>query len=413
MGTSSGVSSTSTSAQPSVSQPSSTSEPPSPSTVAPTLSSPVSTTIDTFLCKFSEIAVVGISDGVGGGKAQDCWCNFDGGSNSWTYGGIPGDKCCDNNCNACTKQCRDVNQGVAIEVVSRRNEPTPGKDRPRQISNKNSRRDLIAKSLAPAAIREEPRKAVEHWFDIRELKDRTKLWQDYAKKGQQYYNDWKIKTGDDVQNPCDFDEYFNTGKVTHTAPRGTTRTLLDNNDDSVEKVYYAWSASGPKTSPKPIANFVNTMSGSAGVFLALDNSRGDAGDPNLDPPRPPGPTIPWHFSEVAWWMWQRAVLTENPKEPDYSNIKSFWRRDIKNKDTIAILDEAFAGKDTSQKRSWSPNDGNDSAFWPLLGSPNGNGIQYFLTDHKVATKGRGITKISALKADGYYQMWATIKPANE
>lgn len=35
---------------------------------------------------------------------------------------------------------------------------------------------------------------------------------------------------------------------------------------------------------------------------------------------------------------------------------------------------------------------------------------YCLTDHKVATSGKGITKLSALKANGYYQMWATIEP---
>ena len=107
-------------------------------------------------------------------------------------------------------------------------------------------------------------------------------------------------------------------------------------------------------------------------------------------------------------MWQRTVKTENP---DYSTIKSFWRRGIQNDDTSALLDEAFKGKDPAQKLIWSLTDGPDDAIWPLLGSPNGNGIQYFLTDNKNAVKGKGITKLSAVRdGDGFWNIWATIEP---
>lgn len=120
-----------------------------------------------------------------------------------------------------------------------------------------------------------------------------------------------------------FNDYFVTGVIKHTAPRGTSETLLRDSGESTEKVYYSWSASGPTDVPKPFSNLVNIMSGSAGVSVALDNSRGDPGDPDLDPPRPPGPKIPWQFSQVAWWMWQRAVLTENPQATDFSKTKIF------------------------------------------------------------------------------------------
>ena len=239
---------------------------------------------------------------------------------------------------------------------------------------------------------------VGHSINVRALTDRSRKWQDYATKGQRYYNDWRTRTGPDAASECDFDDFFKADDPRLTRPRSDTKTLLQSNGDNVESPYYLWSVSYPKDNPT--AGFINVMSGSAGVFLAMDNRRGEPG----------GPKIKWQFSQVAWWMWQRVVKTESPNNPDYSTIKSFWRRDIKNDDTNALLDEAFAGRDTSQELSWSPTEDPDSAFWPLLGSPNGNGIQYFLTDNKVAVKGKGITKISAVKNRAYYQMWATIEP---
>ena len=173
-----------------------------------------------------------------------------------------------------------------------------------------------------------------------------------------------------------------------------------------DKEYYATMVLGPKEDA--IAYFQNTISAKQGVFLANANTRGylpsDPKDPEYEPEVPQGrQPIPYHFSAVAWWLWQKTVLLENPaweKDPskaDYSGIMSFWRRNIDNQNTVSILDEAFNGKDVAVTLTWTPEDKNQdtNAFWALLGSQNGNGIQYFLTEHEVAVKGKGIKSISA------------------
>lgn len=147
---------------------------------------------------------------------------------------------------------------------------------------------------------------------------------------------------------------------------------------------------------------MNTISASQGVFLANTNNRGALSP--VDYPPDGRPPIPQQFSQVAWWMWQKTVLTDksewvaDPNNADYSGIKSFWRRDIKNQDTISILNEVFAGKSIKEIQTWTPDDTNQdtNAFWALLGSPNRVGIQYFLKDNKNAVKGKGIKSISAV-----------------
>ena len=118
-------------------------------------------------------------------------------------------------------------------------------------------------------------------------------------------------------------------------------------------------------------------------------------------------------------MWVKSCLTANPtwvtnpSLADYSGIKYFFRREIDNADTKAILDEAFKDKDITSTLTWTPDDAglDTNAFWALLGSPNGNGMIYLLTDNKVALKGKGIVSISATTIDigvgVYYTMWAT------
>ena len=114
-------------------------------------------------------------------------------------------------------------------------------------------------------------------------------------------------------------------------------------------------------------------------------------------------------------MWEKTVLSDHPEweaqpnEADFSGIKTFWRRNIKNADTTEILGEAF--KDIENKefaQTWTPEDPNPDTnpFWALLGSPNGNGIQYFLKDNKVALRGKGIKSIKAAIINGDWNMWA-------
>jgi hypothetical protein len=153
--------------------------------------------------------------------------------------------------------------------------------------------------------------------------------------------------------------------------------------------YLAVSIEGPKDNL--IADFTNTISATQGVFLANANDRGS-------------PRVAWQFSAVAWELWKRTVLTENPEwkndmsKADYSGIMSFWRREIDNENTQSILREAFNDLDINSIQTWYPADTNEDTnpFWALLGSPNGNGIQHFLTDNKVELKGKGVISISAV-----------------
>lgn len=284
----------------------------------------------------------------------------------------------------------------------------------RPESGKDSRRDFARDPSK--TVGDVPTAVDEHLFDVRALTEHGAAWQKYAPSGARYYAAWKAKTGPDAVYRCDFEETFEINPVSHCRPRPIIRGLLEANNYGTAKEYYAITATGPKDGI--IAEFSNTISPSTGVFLANANDRG-AKPPNEEFPDGRQP-VPWQFSTVAWLMWQKTVLlanpawVEDPSKADYSGIKSFWRRTIGNEETVSILDEAFKEKDDTTTQTWTPEDTNPetNAFWPLLGSPNGNGIQYFLTDNKVAVKGKGIKSISATTIDGddgrRFTMWATI-----
>ena len=251
-------------------------------------------------------------------------------------------------------------------------------------------------------------------------------WVKYAPSGARYYQAWKDKTGPDAVYQCNFDDDFDVDlPVKFVPPASGIRESLQSEGYSIGREYYAIKAVGPKNAADgPYADFTNTISASQGVFLANANNRGalpsDPTDPQYNPKFPDGRApVPWQFSSVAWWMWTKTVLQANPewqKDPsqaDYSGLKSFWRRELDNPDTNEILNEAFVGKDPYKIQTWTPEDtGQDTnPFWALLGSPNGNGMQYILTDNKVVLKGKGIKSISAVVVTssdaGYYSMWAT------
>lgn len=251
----------------------------------------------------------------------------------------------------------------------------------------------------------------------------SKAWDRYWEKGVQYYKEWQDKTGNDVVLPCDFESYFDIRYNRLREPRSYIRDLLTQEGFNTEREYYATNVVCPKDAP--IADFTNTVSGTAGVFLANANTRGDTAQ-GIEP-------VPCHFSTVAWWLWKKALLSAHPEwvqaeektkgedktegqetnqdtsKADYSGIKAFFRRNIDNAETSEILDEVFEGQPENKVLKWTPDDpddpSKDNAFWPLLGSPNGNGVQHFATDNKVALKGKGIVMIKAAIIDHSYQMW--------
>ena len=224
-------------------------------------------------------------------------------------------------------------------------------------------------------------------------------WQQFALKGQGYYNAWKAKNGDDVDDPCGIDDFFLLDAPEKAKKlSGITKALLRDNGYNIDSTFYSLVATGPKGAA--ILDFAITIGPSAGAFRTSAADRGATKS---------GGPIPYQHSDVAWWMWKRAVLTENKDATDFSGIQTHWHRDIDNPESETILNEIFAGKDVTQRFDFTPGDESlDNPFWPLLGSANGNGIQYFLTDHKKATKGKVITKFSVTTIEARYQMWATI-----
>ena len=262
---------------------------------------------------------------------------------------------------------------------------------------------------------------------MRALTDHGAAWQKYAPSGAAYYAAWQAKTGPDADYQCDsnFEQQFNVAanppKI--CSPVNSVKPLLSSLGIGTGKDYYYISLSGPQNAADGTqADFTNTISPAQGVFLANANDRGalpsDPNDPMYNPDFPNGrQPVPYQFSSVAWWMWVKSCLTANPSwvtnpaQADYSGIKYFFRREITNGATQSILNECFTGQDITKTLTWTPADTNQDTnpFWALLGSPNGNGIIYFLTDNKVALKGKGIASISATTINGYYTMWATFE----
>lgn len=259
------------------------------------------------------------------------------------------------------------------------------------------------KSPSPT-ISNDPSPIAEQLYEIRDVNPQVShgaAWVKYAPSGARYFREWQDKTGADIVYPCNFDDFFNIVSLNRAQPASGVRAILQEAGYGTSREYLAISIEGPKDNP--IADFTNTISATQGVFLANANDRGS-------------PPVAWQFSTVAWVLWQKTVLTENPEwkndpsKADYSGIKSFWRREIDNQDTQSILNEAFTDLDVNSIQTWYPGDTNQDTnpFWALLGSPNGNGIQHFLTDNKVELKGKGVISISAVMGNsGYYTMWAT------
>lgn len=235
--------------------------------------------------------------------------------------------------------------------------------------------------------------------------DHSPTWTKYAPSGLSYYQNWQAKTGADRAPFCTFEDNYDIQVPQLTLPPRALRPLFTDLGVGIAKNYYYESVTWPK-GDSPNADFTNQFSPVDGVIIAAFNDR-----QNLLTE----PACPDNWSEIAGRLWTRFCETVTPGTTDYSGLRYVFRSNINNAYTNEIIEEALAGVPAGQVQSWTPeNTSLDNAFWPLLGSPNGNGIIYILTDHKVALNGKGITKISAMydPADGVGNyvayMWATI-----
>lgn len=164
-----------------------------------------------------------------------------------------------------------------------------------------------------------------------------------------------------------------------------------------------------------VGQFLKTFSPKKGVIIASTNNRHTEPDDAVNPE----PITPDHWSSIAWAQWKRACITLNPgitaATTDFSNLKVVIRNNIKNTETMSIIQESVAGKPDGQVIYFYPNDAGDTTsnnpFWPLLGSPNGNGIINMLIYHKAALQSKSITRIGVLidpEQDYIARMWGEL-----
>ena len=87
-----------------------------------------------------------------------------------------------------------------------------------------------------------------------------------------------------------------------------------------------------------------------------------------------------------------------PGTNDFSGLKWVIRSFIDNHETSAILQEVFQGVSPNTPLKSTPDDDDQekSAFWALLGSPNGYAANRMCTDHKEALRGKGVKSMNAI-----------------
>lgn len=160
---------------------------------------------------------------------------------------------------------------------------------------------------------------------------------------------------------------------------------------------------------------MNAINAEDGVFFANFNHRGGMRDKDGRVIQEP---IPYQMSTIAWWQGNHIVLMSQNAEikeenTEFSNIRHFFRVTVINEETEEILKEALG--DETEPNDFTPREESpENPCWPFLGSPNGNGIAWFLVDHKKSLKGKTIEKITAwhVKASfdrDFWYMWATLK----
>ena len=207
-------------------------------------------------------------------------------------------------------------------------------------------------------------------------------WNQYAPSGLSSYQNWQAKTGEDRAPWCTFEDNYNLNTPTRSKPPSRPlQPLFTEMGIGIGPDYYTEIATWPKGDWEATnADFANIFSPVDGVIIAYGNSKQN------DPTKPKSPD-PW--SEIVWRIGTKFCVTVTPGTTDFSGLNYVFQYNIDNLETNEILEEALAGVPIGQAMYWTPEDTSlDNAFWPLLGSQNGIGMIFILTDHKVALKGK-------------------------
>ena len=352
--------------------------------------------------KCSSTRLNNVAFAVAGGVSSyhECVCDLDGPDNPMRYAGSPyKNDCCDTECKSCRDGCkdeRDLRDSAILDPLLKRRFREGDVN---SIAHKRARRTIV---------RGESQSNNE--LLIRVLDDHGADWKKLALKGVQLYKEWQNAKAQPQSTTYSIEDDLN---IQRPIPVGelaaTTKGMISGflgHEAGAE--YWRFSAKNLKIG----ASFQTSASVNDGVFVANAVDRGgrEATDTNakVDP-------IALQFSDIAWWIWQRAVISQAKKDsgqtgPDQNSAsealtdqnigqQDFWglryivQARIKNEETSVILNELFAGKENDGVQGFfptSPDHPGDNAFWPLLGSPNGRGTIYLLKDQKGPMRGKGI-----------------------
>ena len=244
-------------------------------------------------------------------------------------------------------------------------------------------------------------------------------WDKFAPKGQKYWKEFNDRDINQPDNdPCNLDQDYTTPEdkiKVNAVPIMNVRGFLDKLGIPTGPDYITVFSSWPKGDQKDaVGEFMNTFSPKDGVMIASTNNRHQ--QPDTVDPKTIKLITPDNWSSVAWAQWKRGCVTITPGTTDFSNLKVIIRKNIDNSQTSAIIAEAMQGQPLGEFIYFYPDDESlDNAFWPLLGSANGNGMIHLLTDHKKALDGKSITRVGVFidpTKDNQAQIWAELTGAN-
>ena len=282
------------------------------------------------------------------------------------------------------------------------------------LSNHNRLRDMYRKSSRRNVLKASTT-ALAHYYEwgVTLIKARalhSDSWNTYAPKGIRYWNEFNSRPAGQADRPprCNFFTEYNDRSVNLARPPRPMMDLFTRQGIGIGNNYYNYVTTWPlEHLGKITAGFINVHSPADGVIIASDNRRQP--DPNPDDI----PKNPDTWSEIAWWQWMRACNTVKPGQNAYGDLKYIFRYHIENPSGSEIIVEALGNPMAQDKVVTFVPDADqslDNAFWPLLGSENGNGIIHMLADHKQTLGGKTVKSLNIYYNSNsvQYYMWAVI-----